>query len=764
MEQELSVVGKRLPRLETVGCATGAAKYAVDIRLPGMLTGRVLRSPYPHAQILRVDTSKAEKLAGVEVIITNEDVPRKLFNGTFTALSQAKPAAAAEVRDRYIFCDKARYIGDEIAAVAAVNESIAEEALRLIEVEYEELQAVFEPIEAMKSDAPRIHNFADHNIARHIPYIHASGDVDKGFQEADCIVKETFYTSKQKHCQLEPTTTIASFDMAGRLTVWTQCNRPHLCRRKIADIFDIPVGMVKVITPYVGGSFGGRSNFNGELICIALAQKASKPVKLEYTREEDFIVHMSRQPFIQTGEIGARKDGTITALQTKLIAHGGAYFETSGSTTNFNMVCFTGLYRCPNIAAEADIIYSNTPSSGGMRGYGNPQAMFVLEQIIDMLAEKIGMDPVEFRSKNYRRAGEPRHGTTVLIESCPLDKCIRLGAARIGWKEERARKKEGVRRQGVGMAIMGHSSGAYPTLLEHSNAFIKLNEDGSANLVVSPLEQGQGILCTLTQIAAEELGVRAEDIHIVTGDTDVTMFDMGSYASRSLYVIGNAVLRATREAKGKLLERAAKALGVTTEKLEIKDRRVYVRSAPEKGISVAEVARDSIYNFEGECLNISGKCSFEATSSADSYQAAFVKVEVDTETGEVKLIKIVIVHDIGRAINPMIVEGQLEGGLVQGIGYSLIEDYVINKDTGVIESDSFASYRIPSILDLPETEVILVEQPVPSGPFGAKCVGEPGMVAIAPAIANAIYNAVGIRVKELPITPEKILKAIKEKG
>ena len=314
----------------------------------------------------------------------------------------------------------------------------------------------------------------------------------------------------------------------------------------------------------------------------------------------------------------------------------------------------------------------------------------------------------------------------------------------------------------MGMAIMMHSSGDYPILMEHSNAFIKLNEDGSANLVVSPGESGQNIVGALAQIAAEGLGLRFEDIHTVWGDTDATVFDVGSHASRTCYVTGNAVLRAATEAKRMVLDRAAKTLGVSAEELDVREGRVYVKATPDKGISVAEVARDAIYNFKGEVLQITGKCSYESWQSPVS-EAAFAEVEVDTETGEVKLLKMVLAHDIGRAINPMTVEGQLEGGMVQGIGLGLTEEFLTNKSTGVLETDNFATYKILSTLDMPETEVIIVEQPVASGPYGAKSVGESPMVAITPAIANAVYNAVGIRIKDLPITPEKVLKALKAK-
>ncbi len=760
MSREFSVVGKRLPRPDAIDKATGVAKYTGDTKLPGMLIGKILKSPYAHARILKVDTSRAEKLPGVKVVITGDDVSRKPFN--INLLTFIRPSfIKKELQDQHIFNDKVRFVGDPVAAVAAVDESIASEALNLIDVHYEILPATFDPAEAMRADTPRIHDFAERNIADHILYSFPKGDVEKGFLEADHIIEETFATSKQKHCQLEPTACIASFDHSGRLTIWSPCQIMHIAKRLIADIFDMPEGMVRWLTPCVGGAFGQKLSLTNEPICVALAEKARKPVMLQDTRQDDFILRESRQPYIQTGKLGVKKDGTISALQSRIIADAGAYFTHSGATTAVNLMYFMGLYRCPNMAGEADIVYTNSPISGGMRGYGNPQGVFALEQLIDIAAEKLGMGPLEFRFKNLKRAGEPSPSPSVPIESCALDKCIEVGAERIGWKKKRVEGKEGMRRYGVGMACNTCGSGAAPALLEYSNAFVKLNSDGSVNLMISPCEMGQGTLGVLAQIAAEELGLDVEKIHIVTGDTDTTPFDIGTHASRGTYVIGNAVLGAAREVKKQLLERAARALEVSDTELDIKHNQVFAKNAPEKGISIAEVARDAIYNFRGECLNISGQYTCVPTTSRP-YHATFAEVEVDTETGHVKVLKVLMLPDCGRAINPASVEGQLEGAVAQGIGLALTEDFIID-DHGRPISDDFCAYRIPTTLDMPEIEVIIVEEPVDSGPFGARSVGELGPTGVPAAIANAIYNAVGVRLKELPMTPEKVLNALKAK-
>jgi len=758
MSNALSVIGKRLPRPQGPAQTTGAAQFAADIKLPGMLIGKVLRSPYPHAKILKIDKSKAENLPGVEAVITAEDGPKIPYSICNLSGDMQNPELPSEHKDCYVFNDKARFVGDPVAAVAAINEYIAEEALELIDVEYEKLPAVFDPIEAMKPGAPKIHDYAEGNVAEHIPYAFLEGDVEKGLQEADFIFEGTFRTTKQKSAQIEPNATVANFDHNGRLTVWSSSQQPHPARRQLARIFNMPEGKVRLLSPFIGGAFGSRQSFITEPVCIALARKAGKPVKLEDTREEDLSTREGRQPQILTAKLGIKKDGTITALQFKTVADAGAYFSHSGAVTSLCMMDFLELYRCPNKNGEADIVYTNTSISGGIRGYGNPPAMFALEQLMDNAAKTLGIDPIELRLKNIKRAGERGYGM-LPIENTALAECIKLGAEKIGWQEKKASKKEGVIKRGIGMACAMHCSGAYPDLVEQSNAFIKLNADGSADVTVSATDLGQGIVGALGQIAAEGLGLRAEDVNVTYGDTDVTPFDDGAHASGSCYTTGNAVLAAATNAKKQLLERAAKALGVSDEELDTREGRVYVKTDPEKGIAIAEVVRNTIYDFTGEGYNISatGTSGYRGSSP---FQATFVEVEVDTETGQVKVLKIVLAEDIGRAINPMTVEGQLEGGIVQGLGYTLTEDFVVDMNTGCTVTDSFDVYKLPTTLDLPEIEVILVEQPVASGPFGAKGVGELGLIAMAAATANAVYDAVGIQVKELPITPEKILHAL----
>jgi len=759
MVDELSVVGKRVPRWGGYEKATGTAKYTVDIKLPGMLVGKVLTSPHPHARIIKIDKSKAEKLPGVEAVITFEDGPRKLFTPNRHELILHHPEN--ERRDMYVISEKARFVGDRVAAVAAVDAATAQRALDLIEIEYEVLPAVLDPIEATKPGAPQIHDSALNNISLHLSFPGSRGDVEKGFQEATCVLEEIFRTSKQHISQLEPCACAASFGPDGRLTIWSPGQSAFLQRRKLAELFDLSEGMIRWITPHVGGSFGKSGALSAEPICVALAKRAGKPVKVEYTREEDFSGTETRQTYVITGKIGVKKDGTLTAVRENLIVDGGAYFSRNSTTTMVAMGSFTGLYRCPNVAAEADCVYTNAPTTGGIRGYGASEGTCVLEQLVDKAAKEIGMDPIQLRLKNIKKAGEPDN-KGFPMETCSLEELIRMGAEKIGWEEKRARTKQnGAKRYGIGMAIMMDVSGAQPSCIQHRNAFIKFNEDGSANVMVTAYDMGQNLLGTCAQIAAEVLGVRYEDIHIVTGDTDSTMFDAGIGASAGCYQVGNAVMKAAEEARKQLLDRAGKRLGIAADELEVKDRRIYVKSDPRRGISVGEVTRQATYNFEGDHLNISGKGSFSPTQNPPPFSAVFAEVEVDTETGEVNVLRILYVNDSGRAINPTTVEGQVEGGIAQSIGYCLTEDYVINKQSGVLESDNFTTYKIPSTLDMPETEVILYEDPVPSGPFGAKGAGHGTTIAVNPAIANAIYDAVGVFITDMPATPEKILAALK---
>ena len=767
MSQKLTCVGKRITQKDVLLKATGEARYVPDVRLPGMLWGKVLHSPYPHAKIKKIDKSKAEKLPGVAAVITVEDAPKILWARSFRDMPMA-PSGALQRADEYILADKARYVGDPVAAIAAVDEKTAEEALELIEVDYEQLPFVLDPFEAIKPGAPLVHDYAKNNMAVHLtpPPFLVKGDVEKGFAESDVVVEEKFFVSKQVACQMETQSCVASVDSSGKITCYSPCQLAHPFRRELGKMFNVPVGKINVINPFVGGSFGCRLSCHNEPICVLLSMKTHKPVKLVYSKEEDFISIDTRTPHYYTVKMGFKKDGTLNAMNLDVTTWAGGYLSRAQLAGGITLIWGLGHYRCPNMNGSCDVIYTNTTVAGAGRGFGNPAIMWGVEEVVDMAAEKLGMNPVELRLKNTKQTGEMAN-MGLPIESSYIDDCIREGARAIGWDEKRGKNKggNGTLKRGVGMATMTHCSGAWPLLIEHSNAFIKFNEDGTADLTVNPGSPGTHIWGTLSQIAAEGLGIPVEDIYIVTGETDKTMFDLGSHASRSTYVTGNAVLEAARLAKKQLLERAGKILSESPDDLDIRDRQIYVKSNPEKKTSVANVCSQAIYNLKGDSMNISGKSSWCSHYNSIPTAAYFAEVEVDTETGEVKILNFVTAVDCGKAINPMTVEGQCEGGVQQGVGYGLTEDYVINKNTGAVESNNFTSYKMPGTMDMPETtKTIIIDKPDPKGPFGAKGVGEPGLVGVAPAIGNAIHDAVGVWMKDLPATPEKILKALMEKS
>ncbi|AGL00671.1 xanthine dehydrogenase family protein molybdopterin-binding subunit [Desulfoscipio gibsoniae] len=762
MGQKLSVVGKSLPLKEAWDKVTGKAQYSTTMNLPGMLVGKILRSPHAHARIVSIDISKARALPGVKAVVTANDFPKKLF----TVNVMHWQLDGGELMDMYLFADVARYIGDPIAAVAAVNEEIAKEALALIHVEYEVLPAVFTVEDAVKEGAPQIRDNAAGNIVVPPMSVFPTGDMEQGFKEADVVVEGTYTTSKAIQAGMENACSIASYNSGtGRLTVWSQTQLPHMARRMIAHLFDMDEGRVRIIQPYAGNGFGAGTDLNCEPQCCALAIKACAPVKIMYDRAEDFSNRLTREHICKIEmKIGAKQDGTPTALKAKYTGDAGAYMAKTASGAGVALASNITCYEIPNIYQEIEVVYTNHVACGAFRGFGGMQSTFVRETLVDEICQKVGMDPVEFRMKFHRKVGGLGWFPGTKITSCALDKCLEIGAEKIGWKEKRARKKEGIRRKGVGVACMGWLSGAQPMLLELSNALLKFNEDGSCNMIVTPGNIGQGCLGSLSQIAAEVLGLNYEDIHPISYDTDLTEWSVGTHASRGLYCLGLAVKKAAENAREQFLRRAANILKVAPVELAMGGKRIYVAADPQKGISVADVAKDAIYNYSGNSEQITARASITPTAFAPPWQAGFVDLEVDMETGQVSIIKWITVHDIGKAINPMTVEGQLDGGTGQGIGFALYEDTIISTENGKMVADGFDKYKIPSILDMPDNESLLVEEEDPTGPFGAKSVGESGIFLQAPAIANAIYDAVGVRIRDVPITPERIMSALKAKG
>ena len=761
---ELSVVGKRVPRVDAREKVTGEAIYAADIKLSNMLYGKILRSTHSHARIVKVDTTEALRLPGVKAVVTSKDLHSDSRYGGF--LKDQQPFAV----------DKVRYIGEPIAAVAATAEEIADKALDLIKVQYEKLPAVFDPEEAMKADAPIIHESLDSyvgvwnmikkgNVCTHVKL--NRGDVEKGFKEADLVFEDRFTTQIVHNVYIEPHAAVATVDHSGKITVWTSTQGVFSARSMLAEALGVPLAKIRVIAPKIGGGFGGKSSdILIEPACALLSQKTGRPVKIVMTRKEEFIASNPRHACVTMIKSGCMKNGTLVAREIKLIYDTGAMSSTGPLTVCIGVYTAAGPYRIPNVKIDGYCVYTNKINCGAMRGFGAPQATFATESHMDIMAEKIGIDPLKFRLKNGFELRGDVAPTGQVMENVGLKETLRLAARHGMW----GKKIEGKNR-GRGIACFQFHTGGYP-----SCAYVKINEDGTIGLLAEALDIGQGSDTVLCQIAAEELGVPLEDINLITGDTDATPYDLMTVADRVTYTAGNAVRIAAQDAKRQLLERAAQMLEAKVDDLELKDRMVFVKGSPGKMIPLIGLSMEAHYhNRKGPII---GKGVFfpedevydpksveggtDISMHAPNYITQVAEVEVDIRTGKVEVLKITTAQDVGFPINPLSLEGQMQGAIVQGIGYALTEGYSV--EAGEVLNHSFKEYKIAGALDVPEIETLLVEEKIKEGPYGAKGAGNPPIVPTAPAIANAIYDAIGVRIKDLPITPEKVLKAIKEKG
>ncbi len=756
------IIGASIPRIDALDKVTGRSLYGADLNLPKMLCGKILRSPLPHARILHVDTSRAERLPGVKAVATGKDL---------------RVRYGLVIRDQPPFAeDRVRYIGDPVAGVAAINAEIAEEALGLIRVEYEELPPVFDPLKAMEPGAPLVHEDlgtyftvpvffpkAGTNIANHFKI--RRGDVERGFRESDFVTRNTFTTPMAQHCPLEPHVSIAQFDPSGRVTIWSSTQHPYSVRRETARFLRLPINQVRVIVTCVGGGFGAKVLLKLEPMCVALAMKVKdfRPVRIQLTREEEFYASVVRHPTVATIKAGVRKDGTLTALQTHIVFDTGAYADAGPVVSRSAGMSVTGPYRVPNVWGDSYCVYTNNPVGGAFRGFGVPQLMWGMDSTMDILAEGIGMDPEELRLKNALEEGDVS-ATGQILHSVGIRECIRQAAQAIEWG-----KKPGKFR-GKGMGTL-YKMTQTPS---SSSAFVKMNEDGSAEVLASTVDMGQGSNTILAQIAAEELGVEVKNVRVVSPDTDVTPFDHGTASSRSTFHMGNAVKQAAADAKKQLLEVAADQLETRAEDLECRGGFIYPKGSPGKGTPISSIRMGITYG-KGQPIIGRGVFSVPDATPLDQetgqganpsvfwlYGAQAVEVDVDPETGKVEVLRVSAAHDVGRVINPLNCEQQLEGAIVTGVGLALMEEMVMENGNAV--NRNFRDYRIPTSLDAPEVIPLFVEAAHRDGPYGAKGVGEPALAPTAPAIGNAVYDAIGVRVKDLPVTPEKILKALKEKG
>lgn len=755
---ELSILGKGLPRVDGDVKAGGSAQYSADIALPRMLYGKVLRSPYPHARILNIDAGRARRLPGVKCVITGKDTLGEKYGRL--------PHIPHTVDEHALAIDKVRYIGDDVAALAATDEETAEEALELIKVDYEELVPVFDPLAAMVPGAPKIHD-VEQNIAWEINC--NFGDVDEAFQRADCVREDEFITRPVIHCALETHGALASYDSSGKLTLWSSTQTPFFFRRDLAKLLGMAEADVRVIRPNVGGGFGGKRDLCASDFCAALLSKLTmRPVKVVYTRDEEFVATRRRHGMVIKLKTGVKRDGTLLAQECHAIAGGGAYNSTGPVIIGRVGAHLVMQYKVPNFSCRAYLVYTNNPVCGAFRGFGHTQACFANESHLDMLAEELKMDPIELRMKNAMDAGY-NHPLDFRMESCGLKECLKLAGESPLWKRSASPTGKAYKKRGVGAAVCSYISGFMGL---PSAAFVELGTDGSVKLIAGGAEIGQGSDTILCQIAAQELGISLSQIRISSSDTDVTPIDLGSFSSRTTLYTGNAVKAACCDAKAQLFAAAAEKLEAKVEDLECRDNWISVKGSPDKGMSFADGVKASIYSDKG--MPILGKGFFNPrvrvfdlaslygnASPAYTFGIQLAEVEVDTDTGQVKVLRVFAAHDCGRVLNPLCLEGQVEGSIMMGLGQGLGEDVIL--DSGQVLNGAFASYLLPTAAEAPDIHSSFVETVEPSGPFGAKGVSEGTQLPMAPAIANAIYNALGVRIKELPITPDKILTALAAK-
>ncbi len=753
---ELRVVGKPLRRVDALGKSVGATVYADDFSLPGMLYAKVFRSTVPSARIKRLDVSKARALPGVACVITHAELPQAVLVTDIPGQTGQKRRAGSDAH--VLAKDVVRFVGDPIALVAAETLEIAEKALKLIEVEYEPLPAVFDPLEAMKPGAPIV-TPPDNIVSK---YKVRRGNVQAGFEAADLIVENTFTVQFVDHAYLEPESGVAWVDDRGVVNIRV-CTQVVEHFRSIALALGLPHNKVHIQGTMIGGGFGGKEDITVEIFIGLLALATRRPVKLTYTREESIMAHAKRHPYIITHRTGVTRDGRITAAEIKLVADSGAYVYLSPYVLLYSVGVATGPYRVDNLSVDAYAVATNQVFTSAFRGFGAPQAIFAAECQMDDIAQKLGMDPFEFRCRNYLKTGD--WGVNQQIKTAAwLEETASRALEALGEKTP----DHGHIKVGQGFASYMQSYGRMMYLHDTSQAWVGLELDGTVVIRSGIPDLGGGQVSAVCQIASELLGVPLDKVQIYHTDSALTPLAGTTTATRQLYMSGNAVYQAASNLRKVLLDRASKDLEEDPANLDMADSKVFVKNNPEHFIPLPEL----LAKCASEGIHLSNLAIFRApfTSPIDpenvqgdiwpdfTFGAMAVEVAVDTETGEVTILKCVACHDVGRAVNPAAVKGQIEGGAAQGIGYALMEDCIVKE--GRIQTPTLSEYLIPTAVDVPKMKVIILESGTGVGPFGAKGVGEPSLTPAAPAVANAVSNAIGVRMKSLPITPEKVLAAL----
>jgi 4-hydroxybenzoyl-CoA reductase subunit alpha len=753
---KFSVIGQSLPKIDAWAKVTGETRFADDLVLPRMAYAKLLRSPHAHALIKRIDTAQARAQPGVYAVITGHDLPRVKFG--ILPVSQDEEALCV---------DKVRMVGDAVAAVAAVDEETAERAARLIDVVYEPLKPLMSIQESLANPDVRIHEYGDG------PNIHKAvalqfGDVEAAFSGADLVREDVFFFEGNTHLPMEQHAAVAHWGPDGKLTLWSSTQTPHYVHRLLGKILDVPQAHVRVVAAPVGGGFGGKLDpFAHEIAACKLSQLTGRPVKIALTREEVFYVHRGRHPVLMWIKTGFTRDGAITGMHFRSWLDGGAYGSYGVASTFYTGALQTVTYKIPVYKFEGARIFTNKPPCGPKRGHGTPQPRFAMECQIDKAAEQLGLDPADMRRRNL---AEPFTKTAnhLTVSTIGLGECIDRVVEASGWREKRGKLPPG---RGMGIACSSYLTGAgtaiYWNDMPHSGVVVRADRSGLVAILCGATDIGQGSDSVLAYLVAEVLGIQPMDVRVHPADTDLTPVDLGSYSSRVTLMAGNAAIQATTRLRDRIFEAAARKLEVTPDRLAARDRRVFVADEPEKGMTFAEAvalgeSMHGVLAFPGSYAPPKRAGKYKGggvgPSPCYSYSACVVEVTVDAETGEVKPTEIWIAHDIGRSLNPLLVEGQVEGSIYMGLGEVLMEEQVFRK--GVHKAPSMLEYKSPTTLETPEIHTILVETDDPEGPFGAKEAGQGPLLPVIPAVTNAVHDAVGVRIDETPISPEKILKAL----
>ncbi|MCS7146241.1 MAG: xanthine dehydrogenase family protein molybdopterin-binding subunit [Nitrososphaerota archaeon] len=729
-EASFKYVGGRVPMVDGPAKVTGSATYTVDVSLKGMLVGRFLRCPYPHARILHVDTSDAEKMRGVRAVFTHLNTPViPWYGGAATVLGSIL-----------------RFQGDEVALVVAEDEGVAEDALEEINVEYERLPFVVDPREALREDAPKVHSGG--NIYGGGPSRQVRGDPDKGFSQSDIVLEETFETSAVLHNSLETHSTVAYWTSNG-LTVWESTQAINFARRMLSEIFNIPLSSVRVICEYMGGGFGAKFEIGKHTVMAALASKVTgRPVKISLTRTEENLATGCRAQTIQRVKAGFKRDGRIEAMRLEAIVNLGAY----ASWVPFVHGPYSMLYEIPNLETVVYGVYTNTTPHAAMRAPGFAEGAFGLESMMDMAAEELGIDPIELRLRNY---AEVEPATRARYTSKALREAYLIGAERFGWSSSKVPRRENGKVYASGMAsIVWWGGGGPPAYAE-----VKLNTDGTVQVLTSTQDIGTGTRTILAQIAAEELSVPIERVKVVMGDTSLELFSPGSAGSGTVASVGPAVRAAAISAREQLLDIASQFLDAPKEIIELKDGKIVLKDG-EKSVTIDEISRQ-LGDFA--IVGRGARGPNPDNYAVETFAAQFAEVEVDLETGSVRVLRFLSAHDSGRIINKLTAEGVVAGGVGQGLGYALLEQRVVDSSSGSVVNPNLLDYLLPSTVETPEITAVFVEpHDTHANVLGAKGLGEPPVIGVAAAIANAVSRATGARITKLPITPEVVLKALKK--